>query len=284
MATPTVHNPTHFEPADYEVVDYLDNKRPVYYGQGIEAFEAEVKWWETEMATTFGLDWRRKIHRCVHCGNGRVRWITATRHIPTGDTVVFGSDCTERLGFVNRVAFKLALLKSKAEAGHARLKVWNARVRFLEANPAFATAIEAAKGELHAKNLFVHDVIAKLNQFGSLSERQVAAVLGSLKRDVEKATAPVEVKGDAPSGRVTVTGTILTTKTVHGDYGSTEKMLLGLPNGARVWLTLPGKARAGRGDTITVTATFEVSRDDKSFGFGKRPTLVSEVLATPAAA
>ena len=35
--TPTVHNPTNFEPSDYEVVDYLDNKPPVYYGQGIAA-------------------------------------------------------------------------------------------------------------------------------------------------------------------------------------------------------------------------------------------------------
>jgi hypothetical protein len=25
---PTVHNPVNFDPANYEVVDYLDNKRP----------------------------------------------------------------------------------------------------------------------------------------------------------------------------------------------------------------------------------------------------------------
>ena len=28
MATTTVHNPTNFEPADYEVLDYLDTQPP----------------------------------------------------------------------------------------------------------------------------------------------------------------------------------------------------------------------------------------------------------------
>lgn len=283
MATPTVHNPTHFEPSDYEITDYFDNKRPGYWGQPIEALELEIKAWESELEAAFGPDWRKKIHHCVHCGNGRVRWITAAKHLPTNDVVVFGSDCTERLGFANKWAWKLAVLKSKAEAGHAKIKVWNARVKFLEANPAFAAAVEQAKGELHAKNTFVADVISKLNQYGSLSERQVAAVIKSLARDVEnasrKAAEAVEVKGDAPEGRVTVTGVILSTKVVEGFYGSTVKMLLKLENNSRVWLTVPSKSGAERGDTITVTATFEVSKDDKSFAFGKRPSLVGVVKA-----
>lgn len=283
MSTPTVHNPTNFEPSDYEIFDYLDNKRPVYYGQGIEAFEAEVKFWEGEMLSTFGPDWRKKVHHCVHCGNGRVRWITAAKHAPTGETVVFGSDCTERLGFANKFAWKLAVLKSKAEAGHAKLKIWNARVKFLEANPAFAAAVEQAKGEVHAKNTFVHDVISKLNQFGSLSVRQVEAVLKSLARDIEhasrKAVEAETPKGPVPTGRVTVTGTILSTKVVEGFYGSQVKMLLGLENGSRVWATLPAKSGAAKGDTITVAVTIEASKDDVSFGFGKRPSLVKVVKA-----
>jgi hypothetical protein len=283
---PTVHNPVNFDPASYEVVDYLDNKRPGYYGQGIEAFEAEVKFWEADMLRVFGEDWRKKVRRCVHCGNGRVRWITATKHLPTGQTVVFGSDCTFRLDFANKQEWKLAVLKSKAEAGHARIKVWNARVKFLEANPAFAAAVEQAKNAVHAKNSFVQDVVGKLNIYGSLSERQVAAVLKSLARDVEvagqKAVEATEVKGNAPEGRQTVTGVILSTKRVEGFYGVQEKMLVKLENNSRVWTTVPSKADAGRGDTITFTASFEVSKDDKSFGFGKRPTLVSVAKAVAA--
>ena len=211
--TPTVHNPKNFEPSDYEVVDYLDNNRPLFFGQDIPSYEQEVKWWETEMLNTFGADWRKKIHHCVHCGNARVRWITATKHIPSGDVVVFGAICTARLGFADKFAFKLAQLQAKAEAGHAKMKIWNARVKFLAANPAIAEAIEQVKNEIHAKNFFVKDVLSKLNLYGSLSERQVAAVLSSLKRDVDtaasKAVEAAEVKGNAPEGRLTVTGTVL---------------------------------------------------------------------------
>lgn len=65
----TVHNPTHFEPKDYEVFDYLDNKRPVYIGEGAEAFADHVAWWEKDMELALGANWRAKIHHCVHCGN-----------------------------------------------------------------------------------------------------------------------------------------------------------------------------------------------------------------------
>lgn len=269
----TVHNPTNFEPSHYEVQDYFDNRRPAYYGQPLEAYEQEVKCWEQELAAVYGPHWQSKVFKCVHCGNGNVRWITATKHLPTGDVVTFGCDCTERLGFKNQVQFKLALLQAKAEAGHAKVKIWNARCAFLDARPEFAAAVEQAKGELHQKNTFVQDVIGKLNQFGSLSDRQVSAVIASLKRDVEKAQTPVveEVKGPAPVGRVTVTGTVLSLKQVEGAYGWQTKALLKLTNNSRVWLSAPAKAGWEKGVTVTVTATFEVSKDDPSFGFGKRP-------------
>ena len=283
FSTATVHNPSNFEPADYEVLDYLDNQPPVYFGGSGVAFEDEKNYWHEGMVSALGEDYARKSHRCIHCGNGRVRYITACLHRPTGERVVFGADCTERLGFENRQAWKLAQLKSKAEAGHARLKVWKARCAFLDANPAVAAAIEQAKGAAHAKNTFVADVLGKLDRFGSISERQIAAVISSLRRDAEtaarKAAEAVEVKGDAPSGRVTVTGEILTVKDQEGAYGVVTKMLLKLANNSKVWLTAPGEMTAGRGDTITVTATFEVSRDDKSFSFGKRPHLVAQPAA-----
>jgi len=275
---PTVHNPTNFDPASYEVENYLDNKRPGYYGQPVEVFTDEVKFWEAEMASTFGAEWRKKIGHCVHCGNGRVRWITAVRHLPTNDVVVFGSDCTHRLGFANKHEWKLAVLKSKAEAGHAKMKVWKARVAFLEANPNVAQAVEQAKNPVHAKNAFVHDVLSKLNQYGNLTERQVAAVITSLQRDIDavarKAVEAVEVKGPAPEGRQTVTGEVLSLKTQEGFYGPQTKMLVKLANNSRVWVTAPSKATLSKGDVITFSATFEVSKDDPSFGFGKRPTLV----------
>ena len=277
---PTVHNPTNFDPAQYDVLDYLDGKRPVYFGQGVEAFAEEVKFWEAEMAQAFGADWKSKnVRKCVHCGHNPLRWLTVVRHLLTGDVVVFGADCTKRLEFVDQKTFKLAQLQSKDAANKVRIKVWNAREAFLKANPVFAAAVAAYTGT----NTFVKDVVAKLGLYGSLSERQVSAVLNAIARDAQKAQQAVveatEVKGLAPEGRQTVTGVILSTKTVEGFYGTTLKMLVKLENNSRVWLTVPSKATADRGDTITVTATFEVSKDDKSFAFGSRPSLVGVVKA-----
>jgi hypothetical protein len=278
--TPTVHNPTNFDPAQYDVLDYLDGKRPVYFGQGVEAFAEEVKFWEAEMVTAFGADWKSKnVRKCVHCGHNPLRWLTVVKYLPTGQTVVFGADCTARLSFVDQKTFKLAQLQAKDKANKVRIKVWNAREAFLKANPVFAAAIAAYTGT----NPFVKDVVAKLGHYGSLSERQVSAVLAAIARDAQKATQQaaeaIEVKGPAPEGRQTVTGVILSTKQVEGGYGWTLKMLVKLENGSRVWLTVPAKAAADKGDTITVTATFTVSKDDKSFAFGSRPSLVGVVKA-----
>lgn len=284
--TPTIHNPTHFEPSDYEVENYLDNKRPTYYGQSLPEFEREVKDWEAEMLRTFGTDWRAKVHHCIHCGNGRVRWITAVRHLPTNNVVVFGSDCTARLGFANKVAFKLALLQSRAAAQKIRFKIFQQREAFLAAHPDLAEAIKTLDAPVHAKNTFVKDVVAKLNQYGSLSDRQVTAVIASVARDkayaVTQAASAVEVKGNAPTGRTTVTGTVLSTKYQDSDFGPTLKMLLKLENNSRVWLTAPSKYTIDKGDTVTVTATWSPSKDDTSFAFGSRPTMVSMASSTKA--
>lgn len=279
--TPTVHNPTNFEPAHYQVEDYLDNKRPEYFGQGIEAFRAEIAWWEADMARVLGADWRMKAHHCVHCGNGNVRWITAVRHLPTNEVVVFGADCTARLGFEDRKAFKLAQLKAKAEAGHARLRIWKMREAFVAAHPDLATAIQEAQQPIHQGNTFVADVLNKLNQYGSLSDRQVTAVIGSLRRDYEvaarKAQEALEVKGAAPSGRQTVTGQVLTLREQASDFGIVTKMLLKLTNNSRVWLTCPSGSQIDRGDTVTIRATFQPKADDPSFAFGSRPQALDVV-------
>lgn len=279
--TPTTHNPTNFDPADYEVLDYLDNKRPVYFGQGLDEWKDEIACWQADLERALGPDWARKSHRCVHCGNGHIRWITVTRHLPTNETVVFGADCTKRLEFVDRVTFKLAQLQSRDAARKVRISVWNARERFLTANPAIADALKAIEEPAHAGNLFVKDVLRKLDTYGYLTERQTAAVVASLAKDhqiaARKAAEAEEVKGDAPSGRADVTGIILSLREQEGFYGVQTKALIKLTNNSKVWVTANWDVT--RGDTVTVRATWEVSRDDKSFAFGKRPHLVNRVPA-----
>jgi hypothetical protein len=285
---PTVHNPTNFEPKDYEVLDYLDNHRPEYVGGSVDGWKHEVEWWEADMLRTFGVDWRKKVHHCAHCGNGMVRWITAVLHHPTGEVCVFGSDCTKRLEFEDKHAFKLAQLMAAAEARKVRFTVYNKRKSFLDANPALADAMVHVDDAVHAKNFFVKDVLAKLDRYGDLSEKQVAAVVASLARDVEwavkRATEAAEPKGDAPSGRTEVTGTVLSMKEHENAFGFTMKMTLKLTNGARVWVTAPGSESLEKGDVVTLRATWTPSKDDKSFAFGSRPHLVRKVSSATATA
>jgi hypothetical protein len=278
----TIHTERNFEPSDYVVLDYLDNKRPAYCGGPVEGYVEIVKQWEGDMERALGADWRAKSHRCVHCGNGSVRWITAVLHKPTNDRVVFGADCTERLGFENHQAFKLALLKKRAAAHAESLKAWLAREKFVAAHPSIAAALTAIEEPVHAGNHFVKDVLRKLDHFGTLSDKQVAAVEQSLARDVEhaakKAAEAVEPKGDAPEGRQEVTGEVLSVQSRESDWGEVLKMLVKLENNSKVWVSVPGSACGTdgglKGKTITIRATFERSKDDKSFAFGKRPTLV----------
>lgn len=273
---PTIHNPTNFEPRDYEVEDYLDNQRPVFMGEDVEAYKQTVQWWEAEMERVLGADWRVKSHRCIHCGNGSVRWITATRHIPTGDIVVFGSACTDRLGFANKHAFKLAQLQARAEARKVKFTIYNRRAQYLVEHPEVAEMLLHVDDPQHAKNFFLKDVLNKLDQYGSLTTPQLGAIVASYAKDNEraeqKAVEALEPKGAAPSGRVTVTGVVLSIKCVDGYMPGTVayKMLLKLENNAKVWLTCTDSS-IERGYTVIVKATFEVSRDDKSFAFGKRP-------------
>jgi hypothetical protein len=120
--------------------------------------------------------------------------------------------------------------------------------------------------ELHARNRFAHDVVAKYHRFGSLSAAQVKALTESLARDRE-ATDP---KAAAPEGRVTVTGTVLSLKDQTNKFtGRMEsKMLVKLDTGAKVYAgALPG---VNKGDTVTFTATFKRSKDDPSFAFGDK--------------
>lgn len=293
--TPTVHNPTNFEPAHYIVENVLDNRLPRWYmGWGCAStYHAIVDAWKAEMIATFGENYQSKIHKCVHCGNGNVRWITVTRYIPTGEIVVFGSDCTERLGFANRMEFKLAQLKKKAAAFDAAFRVWNKRAKFLAANPAFDAAItNYYNNPVHTNNSFVRSVLGNLDKYGNVSERQMTTVMESLTKDramlttkiaqqIAIAAKPVEIKGDAPTGRVEVTGEVLSVK-LYDSYmgGVVKKMLLKLANNARVFVTVP--AIAGdirRGDTVTVRATFKPKPEDKSFAYGSRPTLVNHISA-----
>ena len=118
----------------------------------------------------------------------------------------------------------------------------------------------------------IRDIVWRLESRGTLSGPQVNCLRSLVDRIAQRAS---EREGalDCPTGRMTITGTVVSTKLVDSQYGPTLKMLIRHPDGWKVWGTVPRAIEEpAKGDTVTLTATVERSRDDAKFGFYSRPT------------
>jgi hypothetical protein len=155
--------------------------------------------------------------------------------------------------------------------------------QFIATHPAFGEALASFKANpmVHRGNKFAHELVAKFDRFGSLTIPQMNAFADSLRRDRDR-VAKEGPKGLAPVGSQVVTGEIVSVKKHVSPYSVSMKMTVKLANNSRVWATVPWGYTAEVGKTVSFRATFEPSKDDPSFAFGKRPELVSSP-ATPVA-
>lgn len=177
-----------------------------------------------------------------------------------------------------RAAAKVRKAERKQAAFEAR--VAEARTEF---DAKFPHVTETLAGATHT---ILVDLREKLDKWGSLSEKQVALI----DRLVAEANAP---KAKLEGGRRELTGKVLSCKWRSSQYGGAFKMTLDLGDGSRVWGTVPAALEDAvreyhhthvkdsstfdlpevlKGATVTITATVNVSDDDESFGFFKRPS------------
>lgn len=301
-----VHSIANFKPEEYEVLDYLDNQRPRYMGQSIQALEAQIEAWKesiryyfpTAACVTTGHVQQlpeHNIHKCRHCGNTNIRCIAVVHHLPTDTNLVFGDVCVNHLGFANRDEFKAEQIRMRAAQGNARFAIWNKRNGFLGAHLELKSFIDNNEIErpIHANNEFVRDILAKLNQYGELTTRQLEYVMKSIERDrtaEARAAAKAKLAAErlasnapkAPVGRVTVEGKITNVKSKEGFRGVVVwKMLVALTNGTKVFVSIPEnlwgyeseitEPRGLIGKNVKFTATFKQSETDPYFAFGKCP-------------
>lgn len=122
------------------------------------------------------------------------------------------------------------------------------------------------------------DLVRNLVKYG-WSEKQdkfalsIAEKLRNFKDEVLEWNATYETLADAPEGKVTVTGTVLSEQMKDGYYGMQHKMLVQDDTGFKVWSTVPSKlSDVEKGDRVTFVATLTVSGNDKKFAFAKRPS------------
>jgi len=212
------------------------------------------------------------IHNCGHCGS-HIRFAAVMAHEPSMEFILVGQDClTNRFDEMSAADFKA--LRDAAKKAARESKKAEQRAALIKEHPELADAFES-------NNLFIQDVMRKFDKYAELSDRQIAAVKTALIRDAEwevkKAAEQKEAESaaDAPTGRVTITGEIISVKLQETMYGSSMKMLVKTADGWKLWVTVPNSIMIGEvlsGKTVTLTATVTPSNDDPKFAFGKRPS------------
>lgn len=214
------------------------------------------------------------------------------KHNVTGEHIFVGHTCADKYGmFAERKDWEIwhrmqTKLRSQA-AKDKRFKV--AALRFLESHPELAVAFRALPTEPPADRSarwrfnVLRDMEAKLNQYGSLSDKQVEFALKlAAEQAVPVAPKPEEVHVAAPVGRVTFTGTVVSTKVVDSDWSryGVMKMVVKVATPEGVWLcwcTVPSglaydeRGHELKGQVIEVTATLKPGKE-AHFAFGSRPS------------
>lgn len=279
-----VHSPKNLVTEDYEYVfsevNHVEDM-PGWVFRGGDWAMGMSRW----IARTDHLG--RSTHQCHHCG-AHINYFAVLKHVPTGDAVVVGETCLD-----NR--FELATadfhrLRKLAQLGREAAQARAERERFVAEHPdlAWLNGPEDDVPEVGWSQEFVLDVQRKFRRYGNLSDRQIEA----LRKIVAKAAEPAPVEPTwvaAPTGRIEVTGTVLTVKTVDSQWGTAVKTLLRVDvdddHAWKLWVTVPRVVNGlVRGDRLSVKVTVAPARrfgvvEDETFAIGKRPTLVAHEAA-----
>ena len=139
----------------------------------------------------------------------------------------------------------------------------------------------------------VGDIVGRIVRFGSASDRQVQFVKDLIAKIENRPALAAQRAAEAAAampvpeitGRIEVTGTILTLKETFGQFGSQIKMLVQHEDGWKVWGTRPASLMGvQKGAVVRFTAKVVASDNDPKFGFFSRPAdavIVSGDLTDP---
>jgi hypothetical protein len=225
---------------------------------------------------------------CDYCGTAIALefWIMGT----DGRTFKVGSDCvlkTADAGLAHHVERELRVIRKAQTVTRKAARVQTAAVEFLGLHADVAAAFKAIEGAAEPTSKrkqwqlsTLRDLAAKLTQWGSLSDKQVAFA-AKLYAEFTTPEAEAEKHVAAPLGRVTVRGRIVSVKVYSSQYGTSWKMTVKVQTPEGVWLcwaTVPSSLmdsteymRDLHGREITFTATLSHG-NESHFAFAKRPS------------
>jgi hypothetical protein len=276
-----IHSPAEMNPEDYKYQGWI------YQGSSEAILECRdiddpefINYEELRgMSNLFQGNWNHK-GTCDHCG-AHFAWGNVYLHTPTDEKVVVGWICAEKFNLESKMQLIQRQIEKRAEAYRKRQKVKAEVEKYRQENPLIANILDSALAET---NSFIADVKRKLDEYGSLTDRQGSAVIASAIKDYwyqqNKAAREAEQVDaqDVPEGKgIEVKGIIISTRYQDSKYayGVTElKMLVQDDRGFRVWGTMPTSLEndgADKGSRIQFVANIEPSEDDSKFGFFKRP-------------
>lgn len=171
-------------------------------------------------------------------------------------------------------------------ADHAHVIMWKDKARreaeYLAKNNKSRThfkikdAIEWAKEQSGNDYLETIASIARLDIVPMKYDGFAASILSAYNRHLEYEREKAEQRKNAenaPKGRVTVTGKIISFKEKSTAYGFTMKMIALTDQGWKLYVMLPSAiSEAEVGNRVEMVVTVTPSDNDPLFAFGKRPS------------
>ena len=249
---------------------------------------------------------------CDCCGS-RPTAVAYYKHIPTGEVITVGLTCSEKIqagaweeGHRQALSViagrKRAIKKAEGES-------------FIDSNSGLRSVLESGKHEILDDMLKKAHKYGSLSEKQIAFAYKLFAQC--VEREEEHARRLEALEGSTLdcSQRITVTGKVIKTKWQDSDYGGSMKMLVELDSGFKVWGTIPtlnvdatdyynqnwqnltrytdasdenktqwqknmdkfAKDSVNVDDTIQFTAQFEMSKDDETFAYFKRPTKLQKL-------
>jgi hypothetical protein len=275
MSTTTrtdVHSPTNMDPAQYEYMFAFDCEDGFAFANDREGRE------QADAAADNPAG--KGLWRCAHCG-AHIRYHAVLRYLPTGEYIFVGETCVDnRFSLQSKAEFDR--LRKAAELDRVAQRIVKAALECLdtldlpEAAERFLSDKKGTTGHPIAR-----DIRRKLWLYGSISQKQADLVAKLTTPKPATDDAEAEVLVEVPEGRLTIEGTVLTTKWQESDFGGSLKMLVKVttPQGVyKLWGSVPSAISPERGDFVKFMA--QVTAKETGFGFFKRPTQ-AQVVRSP---
>ena len=210
--------------------------------------------------------------RCAHCGHV-IRYAAELVHNTTNEKILIGETCLDSRFEITRAEFDA--LREQGRLNRHRATLNERKASFMAEFPEVQTLLDRRND-----NYILSDLADKFEQNAELSTRQLElAKKLYVQVDEYNARKALRDAQDAeliangvqvPTGRVTVTGTVLSTKWEDTEWGLSAKMLVQDDAGWRVWTSIPGFRDLL--NNTRVKFSVDITPKDQLFGFGKRPT------------